>query len=138
MPNLKPQRTLLLLVVLSPLATLGYRGLQAPRRSVRVAPVQRGPLASPWFATGYVECRTAQVGAPQIGRITEVLVQEGDPVAAGQVLARLNAEAEDATLRLQESGIAAAAAQARAARAAAREASQSYAGRAARAEAEVV
>ncbi|MBI3909731.1 MAG: efflux RND transporter periplasmic adaptor subunit [Armatimonadetes bacterium] len=107
------------------------------QHEVEVTTVQIAPLVAKWSATGYVECRTAQVSAPQVGRLVRVFVREGDRVSPGQVLARLASLPEEAALRVQEEGVRVAVAQAEAAAAALREAAPVYADRIARAEAQV-
>jgi HlyD family secretion protein len=41
---------------------------------------------------GSIDVRDVQLGFRSAGRVAEVLVEEGAPVTAGQVLARLDAE----------------------------------------------
>ena len=58
-----------------------------------------GPAASVLDATGYVTARRqATVSAQITGTMTEVLIEEGDHVRAGQVLARLEDTAQRAAL----------------------------------------
>lgn len=55
-------------------------------------------------ATGYVVARQKATVSSQVeGLVTEVLVEEGDSVVAGQILARLDGELLTANLRLAES-----------------------------------
>lgn len=140
MRRLTPRQKQILLAAMTLVVivgALGYQWYNAGRLPVGVAAAQRAPLATEWSATGYVECRTADLSAPQIGRVVEVTVKEGDRVKPGQVLARLTDALERETLRAQEHGAAAAVAQANAARATLREAEQSQEERVRRAEAEV-
>lgn len=73
---------------------------------VTVAEAQRGPVAVHLATTSSVEAeRTARVLSQTSGVLTEVRVREGDQVAAGQVLARVDARQrrlalEQAELRL--------------------------------------
>ena len=72
--------------------------------AVRVAPVERGPLARPVHAAGRIgysaETRLAfKVG----GVVARIAVDEGDQVAKGQVLARLDPREIDAHLSEAES-----------------------------------
>lgn len=58
---------------------------------VRWASVDRGGVTSEVLGTGTLEARIAATISPKIsGRLAEVLVDEGDRVAAGQLLARLD------------------------------------------------
>ncbi len=78
--------------------------------SVQVAPVRRGPLESAHHVLGEVRAADEAEIAPRVsGEIREVLVREGDTVARGAVLARLDTE------ELQDA-VAAAAAEVEAAR----------------------
>ncbi len=75
-------------VVMAVLAIAGiyFLFIQAP--SVVVAAPQRGTAVEAVYATGTVEpVRYARVGTKISGRITDVLKREGDPVAAGDILA---------------------------------------------------
>ena len=85
---------------------------------VTVAEVHSAPLEGEWSATGYVECRTAEVSAAEAGRLVAVTVREGDPVQAGQILARLSGLSEAAGVQASQEGVHAASAQADASRAA--------------------
>lgn len=65
--------------------------------------VNGGPSASVLDATGYVTARRqATVSAQITGTLTEVLIEEGDHVKAGQVLARLDDTSQRATLSQAE------------------------------------
>lgn len=118
------------------LAVWWWRG-RNPAAEVEVAEVKIGLLVAEWSATGYVEARTAQVSSPQVGRIREVLVREGDMVRAGQVLARLLSPVEEAGVAASRVEARAALAEAEASQAALREAERTHANRLARAEAEL-
>lgn len=94
-----------------------WRARSAPPE-VEVARARVGPLAMDWSATGYVECRTAQVTAPDVGRVVAVAVGEGDAVEPGALLARLTTAADSAAVAAAVDSRRAAEAQARAALAA--------------------
>jgi RND family efflux transporter MFP subunit len=80
---------------------------QVTTLTVRQAPA--GSASTVLNASGYVTARRrATVAAKITGRLTEVLVEEGLPVAAGQVLARLDDAEYRAALQLAESRHAAA------------------------------
>lgn len=87
--------------------------------TVSVARAARGPIAEVVLVTGTLVPREEVLVSPQIDglAVTEILVEEGDRVAAGEVLARLSRELLDANLAQSEAQLAraeAAAAQARA------------------------
>jgi RND family efflux transporter MFP subunit len=119
-------------------AGAGYQRRGRAAKEVTVTVARAAALVGEWSATGYVECRTATVSSPQTGRITEILVREGDRVAAGQVLARLDSEAEEAAAGVQAEAIQVAVAQADAARAGLEETARIQADRVGRAEAELL
>jgi HlyD family secretion protein len=59
---------------------------------VRVTHPQRGSLVEEVFGTGTLESKVVVgVSSKIVGRVVEVLVDQGDTVAAGQTLARLEA-----------------------------------------------
>ncbi len=74
--------------------------------AVRMAVVTRGAAIEAVYATGVVEAIThARVGTTVAGRVVEIAVEEGDAVAAGALLARLDdrqarQRQEDAQARL--------------------------------------
>jgi len=74
------------------LVALALRGPKAVPVTTAVArPAEAGASATVLNASGYVEPRRrATVAAKITGRVTEVLVEEGMAVEAGQVLARLD------------------------------------------------
>jgi RND family efflux transporter MFP subunit len=75
------------IVVLAVLAVWILRS----RPAVQTASVARGPAVEAVYATGTVEpVRWAKMGSKITGRITEILAKEGDQVARGSVLARLD------------------------------------------------
>jgi HlyD family secretion protein len=76
---------------------------------VRTARVERGTIRYEAFGRGTVESqREAAIGFDMIGRLSEVLVEEGARVELGQALARLETEQVKADLRSAQTGIAAA------------------------------
>ena len=93
-------------------------------QEVSTALCRSAPFEVEWSATGYVECRQADVCAPQVGRVLSVGVREGDPVHAGQVLAQLASRPEEAGVQAESDASRAAAADARASQAALLEAQQ--------------
>ena len=78
---------------------------------VETALVREAPLIAEWSAVGYVESRTANVSVPVVGRIVSVLVEEGDAVRSGQVLATISSGVEEAGLASRIGGVRAAEAQ---------------------------
>ncbi len=76
---------------------------------VEAVPVERGPVVREAFGRGTVEGqREAAVGFDLIGRLSEVLVDEGARVTLGQELARLETDQAQADLRTAQTGIGAA------------------------------
>jgi len=83
-------RPLAILAVLS-LAAVGWLAWQVRPRTVAVAAATVGPAVEAVYATGTVEpVRWAAVGPALKARLREVLADDGDRVAAGQVLAHLD------------------------------------------------
>ena len=97
-----------------PFLLVGAAGLVAYLRlvapvAVRVSRVERGAVVEEAFGRGTVESdREAAVGFDMTGRISEVLVDEGQRVTLGQELARLETTQSEADLRLARTGVAAA------------------------------
>lgn len=79
-----------LLLVLVPLAA--WLIAAAAPASVRTATVRRDDLVGTFVCTGVVEGRHVQVAPSVLGRLEAVLVQEGDRVRRGQLLARIDAQ----------------------------------------------
>ncbi|CAM3353664.1 efflux RND transporter periplasmic adaptor subunit [Paracoccus nototheniae] len=76
---------------------------------VRIVTVRSEPLVLDMQLSGQIEAvDTLQLGFRQGGRVTEVLVDEGDRVVPGQPLARLNAVQQDQSLNVAMAGLAAA------------------------------
>jgi len=94
-----PIALVLATLVAAVLAVVALRGPHAIEVATATArPAASGSAATVLNASGYVEPRRrATVAAKITGRVTEVLVDEGMPVEAGQVLARL----DDADARRQ-------------------------------------
>jgi len=103
--------------------------------AVEVAEIRRGDLVASLAATGIVEAYQAEVSPEVVGRVMAVMVEEGQRVETGDVLARLESAQEEAGLAQQQAALAASRAEAaQAAAALAQERSASRA-RIARAEA---
>lgn len=75
----------------------------------RVTRVERGTVAQEVFGRGTIESqREAAVGFDLVGRLSDVLVDEGARVSLGQELARLETDQAQADLRSAQTGVAAA------------------------------
>jgi HlyD family secretion protein len=100
---------------------VGYSVLARPSTTVdpsRVAVVERGDLARSVVATGKVEPITkVEIKSKANGIIKELKVEEGDPVAEGQVLAELDKDNLAAQLREARAALAGAEASLKAAEA---------------------
>jgi HlyD family secretion protein len=98
-------------VTLAPLsiaAVLVYLRFFAPVSAVSHR-VERGLVVEHVFGRGTIESeREAQLGFDLVGRISEVLVDEGARVTLGQELARLTPDQVEANLRVASRGLAAA------------------------------
>ena len=70
--------------------------------AVLLASCHRGGPAPASRATGYVEATEVRVAAEVGGRLVEVKVAEGDHVAAGDIIARI--DTSDADLALRRAG----------------------------------
>lgn len=125
------------LLLLAGAALAVHRVQNPPLPEVTVAAVTEGPLTADWAAAGYVEARTAEVSAPAVGRVLSVEVREGDPVRAGQILARLDTHTEVAAIESRRQGEDVARAEAAAADAAVKENARVLADRVAAAESEL-
>ena len=104
--------TLLLLLVLGAAGAWWYAG-RAPAVRVATAVGASAAGAAPVLqASGYVTARLqATVSAQITGTLTEVLIEEGDRVEKGQVIARLEDSGLRAALQVAEAGVRASAAQ---------------------------
>ena len=77
---------------------------KADRVPVEVGSVVTGNLAPTYAATANLEAeRGAKLVVEIAGEVVEILVEEGDHVAAGQVLARIDARWQSLELRQQQS-----------------------------------
>jgi len=83
------RRWLFLAAVALAVAAIIWRATSPPE--VQVAPVSRGDLVDTLSATGVVEAAQTMVAPKVVGRIEEILVEEGEEVRQGQALARLEA-----------------------------------------------
>jgi HlyD family secretion protein len=100
--------------LIGPIALLGAVALAIWFRlgrpvAARPLRVDRGSVVLEAFGRGTIESqREAAVGFDLVGRLSEVLVDEGDRVSLGQELARLETSQAEADLRLAKTGISAA------------------------------
>ena len=105
------RRSLWIVIVLVAALILAWFRLWAPVR-VQVSRVDRGLVVQEAFGRGTIESqREAAVGFDLVGRLSEVLVDEGARVTLGQELARLETNQAQADFRSAQTGIAAARAQ---------------------------
>lgn len=101
-------RWIQLLVFLGVGTAIGYWLLFSPIPARKYV-VSRGEILVEVMGTGTLEARRQAVISPEIsGRITEVLVDQGDHVPAGQVLFRLDDEDLRRQVEVSESNLAAA------------------------------
>jgi len=109
----------LLAIVLAGGVYYGVRKSRADIVTVETGKVIRQDLAAVVTASGEVKPRNyVNIGANVMGRITELLVKEGDRVRKGQLLARLESVQAAADVRAQEAALSSAQADAVAAEAA--------------------
>lgn len=81
----------------------GIKYRQSKAEKVQTARVVRDDVVSLVTATGEIRPRNyINIGANAQGRITEILVKEGDRVAKGQILAKLEAVQPESQLASQE------------------------------------
>jgi HlyD family secretion protein len=99
-----------------------YAGIRYSKRgivSVQTGKVVRQDLAAIVTASGEIKPRNyVNIGADAIGRITEILVKEGDRVRKGQLLAKLESIQPQADVSAQKAGLSAIQAESAAAEAA--------------------
>lgn len=100
---------LVLLVILGGAAAAYFWTKRAPTvevRTITVRAVTSGGAATLLNASGYVTARRqATVSSKVTGKVTEVSIEEGMTVEAGQVLARVDASNVETSLRLAEAGL---------------------------------
>lgn len=100
---------LLLAALMTGAVIYGVQKSQGDLVTVQTGKVTRQDLASVVTASGEVKPRYyVNIGANVMGRITEILVKEGDHVRKGQLLARLESVQAAADVRAQEAALAAA------------------------------
>jgi HlyD family secretion protein len=96
-----------------------YRYKQRGIVTVQTGRVVREDLVSTVTATGEIKPRNyVNIGANAMGRITEILIKEGDRVRKGQLLARLESVQPEADLSAQRAAVSSAQAESAAAEAA--------------------
>lgn len=84
-------RTLFLIVIAAGAALLAWWWFDGRGREFAASRPHRGPAIEAVYATGVIEpLRWAKVSPMQAGRIAQILARDGDPVAEGTVLARLD------------------------------------------------
>ncbi|MCS6800385.1 MAG: efflux RND transporter periplasmic adaptor subunit [Chloroflexota bacterium] len=106
-------QVLVLLIALVVAAAGGYFGYQrlfvpetAAAARVQTQPVRRGNLAATVNSTGTVQAvNTARLAFRGGGTLAEVLVKVGDPVTAGQPLARLDTKELEISLRQAQANL---------------------------------
>ncbi len=102
------RRSLWFLLLVGGALLVAWFRLWAPLR-VEALRVDRGTITQEAFGRGTIESqREAAVGFDLVGRLSEVLVEEGTRVTLGQELARLETNQAQADLRSAQTGIAAA------------------------------
>src|ERR1700751_3193190 len=80
---------------------------QSGYTKVLTAKIHRQDLATVVSGTGQIKPKTyVNVGATSFGRITHLLVKEGDKVKRGQVIARVESVQPEATVDAQNASIA--------------------------------
>jgi HlyD family secretion protein len=105
------RRSLFILTVLTlviPVAVFGYRNHrpQQPTANIQEYSVQIGDVDVAVSAVGSVDAdRTAALSFSARGRIADVMVSEGDTVQAGDVLARLDDDAQQIALQQAALGV---------------------------------
>lgn len=97
-----------LLLAIAGGTVLAWLRVFAPIRAEAVR-IERGAIVEEAFGRGTIESeREAALGFDLIGRVSQVLVDEGTRVTLGQELARLEADQVQAELRSAQTGVAAA------------------------------
>jgi HlyD family secretion protein len=104
-PRGRPSATWLLLIALLVVAG-GVAGVLLRPVAVTVADVARRDIAPAIQGVGTVEAKvTVQVGSKITGRLVAVLVDQGNTVTAGQVLARLDDAQQRAEILRQDAAV---------------------------------
>lgn len=102
------RRSLWIVVVVVLVLVAAWFRLWSPVR-VEVVRLERGTVTEEAFGRGTIESqREAAVGFDLVGRLSEVLVDEGARVSLGQELARLETDQIQAELRSAQTGVGAA------------------------------
>jgi HlyD family secretion protein len=102
------RRGLWVVVLVAVMLLVAWFRVWSPVR-VEVARLDRGTITQEAFGRGTIESqREAAVGFDLVGRLSEVLVDEGTRVTLGQELARLETNQAQADLRSAQTGIGAA------------------------------
>jgi len=102
------RRGLWVFLIVAVVLLIAWFRLWSPVR-VQVVQVDRGTITQEAFGRGTIESqREAAVGFDLVGRLSEVLVDEGARVNLGQELARLETDQAQADLRSAQTGIGAA------------------------------
>jgi HlyD family secretion protein len=105
--GLAPKRWKLAIAAVLIVAVLAFALLKvlAPAPVAAVHP-QRGPLVAEVFGTGTLEAKVVvSFSAKMIDKVIEVLVDQGDKVSEGQVLARLEATDYEHSVQVAEAGV---------------------------------
>jgi len=98
-------RTAVWLLVLLAVGAVAATRLLRPT-PVTTVPATRGPLVAEVFGTGTLESKVVvSVSAKIVGKVVEVLVDQGETVAAGQVLARLESKDYDDAVRVAQAQV---------------------------------
>lgn len=103
-------RPLIVLLILAAIAGGGYWYFTQNPTKLTAAKVQLGLLtpaeaAGIYMVSGYIEADEVTVAPETRGRITELLVDDGDVVQAGQTIARLDAALLEAQLKQAEAKV---------------------------------
>ena len=102
------RRTLWGFILLGAVLLLAWFRLWSPV-PVEVVRVERGTVTQEAFGRGTIESRReAAVGFDLVGRLRDILVEEGTQVSLGQELARLETNQAEADLQLARTGVRAA------------------------------
>jgi len=117
----------LIVVVIGVGVAFGVKKSRAGIVTVQSGKVVRQDLTAQVTASGEIKPRNyINIGANAMGRITEILVREGDRVKKGQLLAKLEAVQADADVQAQRAALSSAEADAAASEAAVRAADENF------------